>query len=390
MSILEFEPYKLYYNNKKNLRDFYKLTELSYALDDCILKENSILNIPKGLLGDFLTKPVSYSMESSYRLEQEEEWGWFTLREYAEKFNKTLSAIEHEIQEELIQRVGFHPETEERYILYLGSLQNLHSSLLENIIPPVGEKKTSTLSSHPLQSEILKVAIEHYNLTEETASQKIGYALLAYSYLINKQNCLTTFLMENLNQQCFLLNWTLFEDFIKKTIYELVRRHPEVIPILNSSGKLTYQELFEETKSFTSINDLVENIVRREILRIESGGESISSLIDFLKKYFSFTNDPYRATYVIEGISQSASHQDLEEIGKARNAIIHQQGYVSSDFFGVYPNIPRRENKILITSQFYLKTDLLLSSIAFSMANDISKKDYRLRQGNKAKRNSNS
>jgi hypothetical protein len=101
---------------------------------------------------------------------------------------------------------------------------------------------------------------------------------------------------EVLNRATLLLYWTALEVFLRSTVHEMIRRHPALL----TSGKrgretLTYREIATLSSDFTSMEQLLEPLVARELDRTESSGESVHGLINYLKSRFRFKTDPYDA-----------------------------------------------------------------------------------------------
>lgn len=183
---------------------------------------------------------------------------------------------------------------------------------------------------------------------------------------------------EFVNHSCFLLQWTIFEVFLKTTIQELIMKHPQKIVDRNKSGKpvLNYEQIIEMSENFSSIEKLRECIIQREIDLVQSNGDSIHSLINYLKSAFHFKTDPYEAWYVLNGTRYSTNYNDLMEIKDVRNALMHVSGMRSIEFAIKYPNVPYNENQIIITDDYYEKTVLILNSIAFSISDSIETHNY--------------
>ena len=181
---------------------------------------------------------------------------------------------------------------------------------------------------------------------------------------------------EMLYRSCFLLNWTLFEVFLRSTIHELFRMHPHMLALGNRANKpvISYADVVCLSESFSSLDALRHAMVEKQIDQNE--GQSLHSLINFLKSEFRFESDPYKAWYVFYGQGYETDYNTLIEIKKVRNALIHDGGAVSDDFMLSCPNISYRDGSIIIDEDYYLKAKLVLRSIAYGIANSIVLKKY--------------
>lgn len=104
-------------------------------------------------------------------------------------------------------------------------------------------------------------------------------------------------------QSSFLLQWTAFEVFLRETIHDLYRKHPEKLAKgqKGTTTSLSYADILRMSGEFSSIDNLRESIVSLEIEKHKRDGASISGLINFLKTEFKFDDDPYQAWYVANG-----------------------------------------------------------------------------------------
>ena len=108
----------------------------------------------------------------------------------------------------------------------------------------------------------------------------------------------------------------------------------------------------------------------------ESGGESVHGLINYLKSQFRFKQDPYKTWYVFKGQYHETSYGDLKQLKDMRNALVHDAGRVSASFLQTYPNVPVRDGVILVDNAIWLRSILLLESIACNIAEAIEHKRY--------------
>ena len=207
---------------------------------------------------------------------------------------------------------------------------------------------------------------------------RIQRSYLSLAHSLGKPDEVAKRAEEMLNQSCFLSHWTIFEVFLRSTIQELIKRHPSKIDSGTRGKKstLNYEEILEMTSKFSSVENLRDSLIEREIERLQAGGESVHGLINFLKSEFHFKRDPYEAWYVLKGQRHTAHYNDLMEFKEVRNALMHDGGTPPESFFERYPAVPKRGNAILIDEEYYLKAKLILSSIAFSIATCVDEGIY--------------
>lgn len=137
-----------------------------------------------------------------------------------------------------------------------------------------------------------------------------------------------------LRQVSFIQEWSSFEVFLREIAAFLLRKHPEKLGA--SKGKkaeISVDEVVEMSKGSTSIEELREKMVQREIDRRQEEGQSVQGLMNFLKDEFRFQRDPYREPYICSGQQSTTHYNDLAEIKDVRNALIHDGGFVQPEFF---------------------------------------------------------
>lgn len=364
----KFDPYRIYTQNQKNIEEFAALTGLSYDLTRQLLFKHPKDQLPKISLPKPREEELSFSMANQESTSVGLKCGWLSFSEYAEKCNLALEQVEREAGEGKFGLVLKHPKTGKDVVVWPPEMQSKPLSAL-----PEPGKYTMQITTKGKAEAPLPLDPADMDGFEQI--QK-SYLVLAHS--LGKPGEVATHAEEMLNQSCFLLQWTIFEVFLRSTIQELIKRHPSKIAS-DSRGKksaLNYEEILEMSSKFSSVEDLRDSLIQREIERMQAGGESVHGLINFLKSEFRFKRDPYEAWYVLNGQRYTTHYNDLIELKEVRNALIHDGGTPPESFFVTHPAVPKRGNAIVIDEEYCLKAKLILSSIAFSIAESIDEGMY--------------
>ena len=167
------------------------------------------------------------------------------------------------------------------------------------------------------------------------------------------------------------------EVFIRSTVHDLFRRHPEAI----ASGKralttITYGEVLSLSHCFSNAEALRSALVERAIEHEESEDRSVHGLINLLKSRFRFEGDPYSSWYVLRGKRQVITYTELMMVKDTRNALLHDAGEPLPELFVRYPDIPSRDGRITVTHDFYQRCALVLNSVAANLNYMIEKGKY--------------
>lgn len=357
---IKFIPYLIYVQNDQKINNFYELTNISYDLTQQLLFKYPKNKLPKLKIPQFEKNTLSYHMGDLNAESVRKICEWVSISTYSKKTQLPQKQIIKNIEEEKYGKILIHPTSNKPYLIWPPEMQ----SLPESELPEFG-KKIFAVSFSLTAKASFDLNLKDINNFEEVQKQ---YLALAHS--VGKPEELTKRSNEIVNQSCFLLRWTIFEVFLKSTIKELIFRHPHKIVERSKAKKslINYEQVLEMSENFSSIIKLRECLVQREIDQMQSDGESIHGLINYLKSAFQFTQDPYEAWYILDGERKTTHYNDLMEIKDVRNALIHDSGMLSEDLLSRYENIPRSDNQIIITNDYYQKTELILSSIAFSIA----------------------
>ncbi|MEA2033146.1 MAG: hypothetical protein U9N41_06140 [Euryarchaeota archaeon] len=364
----KFDPYRIYTQNQKNIEEFAALTGLSYDLTRQLLFKHPKDQLPKISLPKPREEELSFSMADQEPTSVKLKCGWLSFSEYAEECNLALEQVEREASEGKFGLVLKHPKTGKDVVVWPPEMQSKPLSAL----PEPGKYIMQTTIKGKAEAPL---PLDPVDMDGFEQIQK-SYLVLAHS--LGKPSEVATHAEEMLNQSCFLLQWTIFEVFLRSTIQELIKRHPSKIAS-DSRGKkstLNYEEILEMSSKFSSVEDLRDSLIQREIERVQAGGESVHGLINFLKTEFRFKRDPYKAWYVLNGQRYITHYNDLIELKEVRNALIHDGGTPPESFFVTHPAVPKRGNAIVIDEEYCLKAKLILSPIAFSIAKSIDEGMY--------------
>jgi hypothetical protein len=356
----QFVPYAIYLANKEYIDSFLSLTKIAYGITEQLLFKH-----PREQLLEFeLPRGDDPNQESYSMADREVEsielvCGWFTIEEYAEKYGHAPTQVENDAQKGLLDPVLKHPETGKDVIIWPKEMQTLP-------LPKLPEPGLKKFIVKVKRTEMRTKSID-LDFKDEKTFSEVQRMFLKLAHSLGEPEEVRERAEEDLYRSCFLLQWTIFEVFLRSTIQELIQRHPSKVVASKQSRKasLSYEEVLEMSSYLTSIESLRDRIVQREIERLQSGGASVHGLINFLKDEFHFEDDPYQAWYVLNGEHKTTHYNDLIELKDVRNALIHDAGRPASSFFEKYPSIQRRSNSIIITIDYYHKAVMILSSIAF-------------------------
>ncbi|ARU61898.1 hypothetical protein CBW65_13295 [Tumebacillus avium] len=367
----EFKPYQIYRSSDKSIFEFTELSELSYDISQQLL-----FKYPKEELEQLKLAPVipkrenlSFSLSDITQLSMSKEPNccWLTFEKYADKCQIPLEEIQQSAAAGKLGHVGKHPKTDEEIIIWPPEKQELPLSDLpgygrSSFSVEVTADAYTTLDLDPLD-------MDNFEQVQKT------YLTLAHS--LGKPDEVKNRAKEILYQGSFLLQWTIFEVYLRSTIQELIKLHPTKIASSNKGkSNLSYQDLLDMSDNLTSIDAVKEKLIQREIERLQSGGASVHGLINFLKSEFKFNKDPYVAWYQFKGERHNTHFNFLIELKEVRNALMHDGGTPDEKFFTDFPDVPRRGMQILINEDYYSRARLGLNAIAYQIAFSIERQDY--------------
>ncbi|GAH19104.1 unnamed protein product, partial [marine sediment metagenome] len=244
----KFDPYLIYRRNQKNIEDFADLSGLSYGLTQQLLFKHPKDQLPKISLPKPQKEELSFSMADQESASVELKCGWLSFSEYAEKCNLALELVEIEAGEGKLGPVFEHPKTGKDVIIWPPEMQLKPLSALPEPGKYIMVATIETKAEAPLTLD--PADIDGFEQIQKS------YLFLAHS--IGKPDEVAIRAEEMLNQSCFLLQWAIFEVFLRSTIQELIKRHPSKIASGNRGKKstLNYEEILEMTSKFSSVENL--------------------------------------------------------------------------------------------------------------------------------------
>jgi hypothetical protein len=364
----KFKPYIIYCKNQKNISDFGELTSISYSMAQQLLFKFPTDKLPKINLPKPKVSKLSFCPADIKYASTKLAHGWLTFSEYAKKCNLKTETVKKEAMAKKLGPVLTDPKSGKSIIIWPPEMQS--KPLTE--LPKPGKKL--------FKVKYIGLAIGPDTLDSKDLKnfEKIQKSYIASAHAIGKTKNISKKANESLNKNNFLSQWIIFEVFLRSTIQELIKLHPNHL-ISGGKGKkfnLNYEEIFEMSNNFSSAENLKNRIIQKEIERIQEGGQSVHGLINFLKSEFSFKKDPYTNWYVFKGKHLNTHYDNLVEFKEVRNALIHDGGTPSKEFFKKYKNVPKYNDEIIITDDYYIRAMLILKTIAFSIAESIDKKEY--------------
>ena len=292
---------------------------------------------------------------------------WVTLDEYVNRASTSLEEVSKQASEGLLGPIQHHPKTGEEILLWPPESQKLP---LKQLPEPWNKRFVGTRNITGRTS---------WNLDDTNRFDEVQKTFLKFAHSIGKPEEVSERAKEALFRSCLVLRWTAFEVFLRSAIHDLFRKHPH--KLAESSGakrpSMSYADIVSMSEQFTSVEALQTALVERQIEQSETEGQSIHGLINFLKSSFVFDNDPYKAWYVLNGQRHETDYNTLLEIKEVRNALVHEGVYACEEFFERFPDVPRRDNQIVIDSTYSIKTTLVFESVAYNIANSVVQRKYR-------------
>lgn len=364
-SQLAFEPYLRYRRNRDDIRDFWQLTKLAYGVTLQLLFKYPKEQLPHIALPEDTGGEISYGMHEREIQSVELACGWLTFVEYAEHCGLDPELVEIQAREGKLGSVERHPMTDREVIVWPPEMQDNPRSEL----PEPGEY-TMRVKSEESALISTELELEDYERTQQT--------FLSLAHSLGESEEVAERAQESLHRSCFLLHWVIFEVFLRSTVHQLIKRHPRKLTSTKKGKKptLSYEDILAMSRNLSSVDSLRESLTDREIERQQADGASVHGLINFLKSAFNFERDPYEAWYVLEGERRETHYLDLMELKDVRNALLHDGGTASESFFEEYPEVRRRKNDIVVDADYYLRSSLILDSIAYGIAESIDRERY--------------
>jgi hypothetical protein len=297
--------------------------------------------------------------------------GWLTFEEYAKRVNVSREDIEQQAITGSLGKVETHPKTHKEVILWPPELRRKPASKW----PKVGTYQVRVDFGVLAEAEIEVDVEDRQNFAR---NQK---HLLKLVNEVGDAVELTKQAESMLFTSAFLHLWISFETFLKDTIHEMLRRHPEKLARTSSGRRasVSYEDIVKYTNGLTSASALREEMIRREIERSEAGDMSVSGMINYLKSEFEFSQSPYDTWYQWKGRRQEASYQDITDIKEIRNCLMHDGGRLSAELRSRYPGLNIQDGYAYIDGEYLSKSRLILLSVAHEISESIETNNYKVR-----------
>jgi hypothetical protein len=352
---LDFRPYREYEDSERRVHDFTQLTKVAYGLSQLLLFANPQSALPPLPLS---TLPIQPAKASYCNADMELVCEWVLLEEYARREGLDMNLVNQRVASGKLGPVKVDDDGSNFVIWPPKTALRPESDL-----PELGKKKFAFEVSMPFGLDVEDSAHSENN-------QRV-FLHLAHSIGEPKQASARSEQM--LFRSGYLLQWTVFEVFLRETVIDFMRRHPQKL----GSGKrakqtITYEALIEKSSHLQSLDNLANYLVDIELESMRAGGRSVHGIINFLKDEFRFSNDPYQAWYRFNGEMRTASYQALMSVKRKRNALVHESNLDLDE------SQSRDENQVHeITEGDYDEARLILRSIAFSIAESAATGEYR-------------
>ena len=363
-------------SNLTVIDEFERLSDISLGLTQQLL-----FRFPKEHVTSF-EPPSPEREELSYCMADQEvesvkvSCEWITLPEYAERTGTELSSVEEQASLGTLGPVQNLPKTSEQVVIWPAEKRSLP---LEKL-PELGKKTYSVTLS------VKANACFSADIDDMTQFERTQKTFLRLAHSIGKPEEVADRTQEMLCRSCLLLRWTVFEVFLRSSVYALFRMHPQILAMGNRAKKasVSYADVVDLSQELTSLDSLQQALVEREIEHSEAEGQSVLGLINLLKSSFRFETDPYKAWYVIRGERHETDYKTLLEVKEVRNALVHDGGEVDNDFMQRFPNVPCCDKAVIIGDTYHLKAHLVCRSIAYRIADAVVRGKYRTGESKEA------
>ncbi len=209
-----FVPYKIYLDNIKSILDFQEITAISISFSEKLLEKYPKEQLEKIELGKIKANELNYCaadrIHNPIMIK-----AWLTFDEYAKHVSLPLEEITKAAVNGELGEIKIHPKTGKQVIYWAEKDANN-----DNNPEPGGYAFKNSIT--------IKAAIE---ISEDTKSDidKLQQLLISIGHSKNANSELSKNIEENLCKSILVLHWTAFENFLRQTIQELYRLHPELL-----------------------------------------------------------------------------------------------------------------------------------------------------------------
>lgn len=353
----DFLPYVAYTAADRELDRFVELTRLSYALAQQLLFATPKESLPPLSFNPPPFDEVSFGEQhvgapDDVALQCE----WLELGEHATRSGRSMAEL-HEAA--LAGELGPPEEAATEHRRYIWPPE--FATKPREQLPAPGKK------SFAVRIEVTALADgPAYDLQDPSTFEQAQQSYLGLAHALGEPEEVGDRAQAMLARSALLVQWTNFEVFLRETVGEMFRRHPELLS-RGRRGKqsIDYGDLFAISDDLRSADALRHALAEREIESLRGGGQSVHGLINFLKTELRFKRDPYAAWYRWRGEPRSASYQAIQELKDLRNALVHE-------------GEPPEEASLEVTHDRYLQARLMLGALAHRLSKQIAANEYSL------------
>lgn len=349
----DFQPYRQYADSEREAHDFVTLTRIAYGLAQQLLFANPRSALPPLPNLSLVGSKLSYC-DADLELVCE----WLTVDQYAHMERLDPASVQGRLNAGKLGHVRVDDTGIERVIWP----PNM-AFAPEEELPRLGKKQFKLQVGIPFELDLKDSA--------ELESTQAVFLRLAHA--IGEPEQASKRADGMLLRSGILLQWTVFEVFLRETVIELMRR----FPVKLASGRrakqtITYEDLVAKSAQLGSLDALTDHLVQLELESMRSGGKSVHGIINFLKDEFRFDSNPYKASYRFEGERRTASYSALMDLKHRRNALVHE-----SDLDALETANKSGADIKEISENDYSEARLILRSIAFSIASSVARGEFR-------------
>jgi hypothetical protein len=355
----QFEPFKRYLENRDALTKHIAATDLAYALAVCDMSDNRL----KGTDSIESKKATSYSNADFGVGKATRLYGWVTAEIFAELEHLATEEVRTRMDRGEFGKVERHPVSNEKIVIWPTS--KCGSPEAEAL--KLGKSQFSVKGFAP--GKVVGVALD---TEDESSLDQARGALLYLGRSLGQSESVYTEARELFYRGSLLNLWSSFEIFIKDSFGELIRRFPLSLAALPDWKKLSlsYADLVLQTDGLQSISSLRETLIGAEIAKAETGGRSVSGLINVLKSLFDWPSDLYQRPYYDNGVSQKTGFFDLNEIREVRNALAHSNSQ-KIEVLNKSIRLKLVDDRPVIDKEYLDWAEIVLSAIAHGISEDV-------------------
>jgi len=363
--VYDFPPYAKFDQNRDALTKHLCATGLAYGIAVASLADTAIECEPTSDPAFVAVKSDSFTKADLHIKDAQRVFGWIDLEEYAKLEKKELASVEADARAGLLGTIVKCPKKDCDLVLWPVHMQGSEDAKSLKI----GESSWS-IEATRRATETVK-----FDTDDTTSLRIIRSHLLFTARKLGEPTAVYSEAKELMLRSTFLSLWSIFEVFIRETFGELILKFPVALGKLPGGKKanISYEYLVEKTYGLLNLQPLIQNILALEIARTEAGGEGIHGLINLLKSTFRWENDLYSHGYKEHGVKLMTTYSDLLEIKEVRNVLIHNSTLKGDAIYNKSERLAVDSNRIAIDENYVEWAELVLSAIAYGIAEEISK-----------------